>query len=204
MGTALHLPWPSLMRACGPAQVVLAHPPASLQPSSQRASRQRTYPRCRIERTIAKVRSIARNLLDFFAFIIDPSHFKFSFAEIPPGREIARQGRAASFGYERTGSLITASKNTPQSPFLSQIRRVSFLTRGSIATAISAGSSFSFTPQIGTGSFAPARRDVDQVLRPLAGSSHRLLPRNRYHLPMWLFSCRPRIGHMRRAKARWI
>ena len=27
-----------------PAQVVLAHPPASLQPSSRRASRQRTYP----------------------------------------------------------------------------------------------------------------------------------------------------------------
>ena len=42
MGTALHLPWPSLMRF--PAQVVLAHPPASLQPSSRRASRQRTYP----------------------------------------------------------------------------------------------------------------------------------------------------------------
>ena len=42
MGTAQHLPWPSLMRF--PAQVVLAHPPASLQPSSQRASRQRTYP----------------------------------------------------------------------------------------------------------------------------------------------------------------
>ena len=42
MGTALHLPWPSLMRF--PAQVVLAHPPASLRPSSRRASRQRTYP----------------------------------------------------------------------------------------------------------------------------------------------------------------
>ena len=42
MGTALHLPWPPLMRF--PAQVVLAHPPASLQPSSRRASRQRTYP----------------------------------------------------------------------------------------------------------------------------------------------------------------
>ena len=33
MGTALHLPWPSLMRF--PAQVVLAHPPASLQPPSR-------------------------------------------------------------------------------------------------------------------------------------------------------------------------
>ena len=42
MGTALYLPWPSLMRF--PAQVVLAHPPASLRPSSRRASRQRTYP----------------------------------------------------------------------------------------------------------------------------------------------------------------
>ena len=42
MGTALHLSWPSLMRF--PAQVVLAHPPASLQPSSRRASRKRTYP----------------------------------------------------------------------------------------------------------------------------------------------------------------
>ena len=42
MGTALHLPWPSLMRS--PAQVVLAHPPASLRPTSRRASRQRTYP----------------------------------------------------------------------------------------------------------------------------------------------------------------
>ena len=42
MGTALHLPWPSLMRF--PAQVVLAHPPASLRPSSRRASHQRTYP----------------------------------------------------------------------------------------------------------------------------------------------------------------
>ena len=42
MGTALHLPWPSLMRS--PAQVVLAHPPASLWPPSRRASRQRTYP----------------------------------------------------------------------------------------------------------------------------------------------------------------
>ena len=42
MGTALHLPWPSLMRF--PAQVVLAHPPASLRPSSRRVSRQRTYP----------------------------------------------------------------------------------------------------------------------------------------------------------------
>ena len=42
MGTALHLPWPSLMRF--PAQVVLAHPPVSLQPSSRRTSRQRTYP----------------------------------------------------------------------------------------------------------------------------------------------------------------
>ena len=42
MGTALHLLWPSLMRS--PAQVVLAHPPASLQPPSRRASHQRTYP----------------------------------------------------------------------------------------------------------------------------------------------------------------
>ena len=42
MGAALHLPWPSLMRF--PAQVVLAHPPVSLQPSSRRTSRQRTYP----------------------------------------------------------------------------------------------------------------------------------------------------------------
>ena len=33
MGTALHLSWPSLMRF--PAQVVLAHPPVSLQPPSR-------------------------------------------------------------------------------------------------------------------------------------------------------------------------
>ena len=34
MGTALHLIWPSLMRGL-PAQMVLAHPPMSLQPPSR-------------------------------------------------------------------------------------------------------------------------------------------------------------------------
>ena len=34
MGTALHLTWPSLMRGL-PAQMVLAHPPTSLQPPSR-------------------------------------------------------------------------------------------------------------------------------------------------------------------------
>ena len=34
MGTALHLPWPSLMQTSS-AQMVLAHPPASLQPPSR-------------------------------------------------------------------------------------------------------------------------------------------------------------------------
>ena len=35
MGTALHLVWPSLMRVF-PTQMVLAHPPTSLQPPSRR------------------------------------------------------------------------------------------------------------------------------------------------------------------------
>ena len=46
MGTALHLSWPSLMRF--PAQVVLAHPPASLQPSSRRGLSSADVSRCRI------------------------------------------------------------------------------------------------------------------------------------------------------------
>ena len=46
MGTALHLPWPSLMRFS--AQVVLAHPPASLQPSSRRDLSSADVSRCRI------------------------------------------------------------------------------------------------------------------------------------------------------------
>ena len=46
-GTDGHRSAPSLAvfdASSRPAQVVLAHPPASLQPSSRRASRQRTYP----------------------------------------------------------------------------------------------------------------------------------------------------------------
>ncbi len=46
----------------------------------------------------------------------------------------------------------------------------------------------------GTGSCAPARRDVDRVLPPLARSCRRVLPRKRICSPDGLFSCRPRIG----------
>ena len=62
-----------------PAQVVLAHPPASLQPSSRRASRQRTYPAAGYE--IFKVAGITSN------FGLDPVPARFpAFQPVPLNR----------------------------------------------------------------------------------------------------------------------